>query len=240
MGNSFDPIIAYGSHGAVIHYSAAPETDVLLEKKGMVLADTGGQYLEGTTDITRTIVLGELTEKEKTFFTLVLKGHLRLMDARFRYGCTGINLDYLAREPLWRIGRDYNHGTGHGVGYFLNVHEGPNGFRWKVVPERKDCVVFEEGMITSDEPGYYEEGEFGVRHESLLLCRKDRETEFGQFMRFEALTMVPFDLEGIDAGMLEESERKTLNAYHRKVRETIGPLLDKEEREWLEAATREV
>ena len=240
MGNSFDPIIAYGSHGAVIHYSAAPETDVLLEKKGMVLADTGGQYLEGTTDITRTIVLGELTEKEKTFFTLVLKGHLRLMDARFRYGCTGINLDYLAREPLWRIGRDYNHGTGHGVGYFLNVHEGPNGFRWKVVPERKDCVVFEEGMITSDEPGYYEEGEFGVRHESLLLCRKDRETEFGQFMRFEALTMVPFDLEGIDAGMLEESERKTLNAYHRKVRETIGPLLDKEEREWLEAATREI
>ena len=240
LGNSFDPIIAYGKHAAIIHYSADEKTNASLMPSGMVLVDTGGQYLEGTTDITRTIVLGDLSEKEKQYFTLVLKGHLRLLDARFRYGCTGINLDYLAREPLWRIGKDYNHGTGHGVGYFLNVHEGPNGFRWKAVPERRDCVVFEEGMITSDEPGFYEEGEFGIRHESLLLCKKDTVTDYGQFMRFEPLTMVPFDLDGIIPEMLDRSEKEVLNGYHRKVRETIAPYLEDEERDWLYQVTREI
>ena len=240
MGNSFDPIIAYGSHAAIIHYSPDAQSDAELKPSGMVLADTGGQYLEGTTDITRTIVLGPLSDEEKEYFTLVLKGHLRLLAARFRYGCTGINLDYIAREPLWKAGKDYNHGTGHGVGFFLNVHEGPNGFRWKTVPERRDCAVFEEGMITSDEPGYYEEGKFGIRHESLLLCRKDVLTEYGQFMKFEPLTMVPFDLEAVIPEMMDDSEKCTLNDYHKKVRETIASCLNEEEREWLYHATREI
>ena len=240
QGESFDPIIAYREHGAIVHYSATEETDVPIRAEGMVLADTGGQYLEGTTDITRTIVVGPVTEEEKKYFTAVLKGHLRLAGAKFRYGCTGQNLDYLAREPLWRMGEDYNHGTGHGVGYFLNVHEGPNGFRWKTVPERKDCAVFEEGMTTSDEPGYYAEGKFGIRHENLILCRKAEMKNQIQFMCFEPLTMVPFDLEGIDVSALQEEEKALLNQYHRNVYEKIGPLLEEEERAWLFEATKPV
>ena len=154
IGDSFDPIIAYGKHAAIVHYSATEETDIPLEARGMVLADTGGHYLEGTTDITRTIVLGPVTEKEKKYFTAVLRGNLNLAAAKFKYGCTGLNLDYLARGPLWELGEDYNHGTGHGVGYLLNVHEGPNSFRWKNLPGNP-APVLEEGMITSDEPGYY-------------------------------------------------------------------------------------
>ena len=161
IGDSFDPIIAYGKHAAIVHYSATEETDIPLEARGMVLADTGGHYLEGTTDITRTIVLGPVTEKEKKYFTAVLRGNLNLAAAKFKYGCTGLNLDYLARGPLWELGEDYNHGTGHGVGYLLNVHEGPNSFRWKNLPGNP-APVLEEGMITSDEPGYYLENEFGV------------------------------------------------------------------------------
>ena len=164
IGDSFDPIIAYGKHAAIVHYSATEETDIPLEARGMVLADTGGHYLEGTTDITRTIVLGPVTEKEKKYFTAVLRGNLNLAAAKFKYGCTGLNLDYLARSPLWELGEDYNHGTGHGVGYLLNVHEGPNSFRWKNLPGNP-APVLEEGMITSDEPGYYLENEFGIRHE---------------------------------------------------------------------------
>ncbi len=240
MGDSFEPIIAYGSHAAIVHYSATQETDVPIEPKGLLLADTGGQYLEGTTDVTRTIVMGSLTEEEKKYFTLVLRGTLNLADVKFRYGCTGRNFDYIAREPLWRMGEDFNHGTGHGVGYFLNVHEAPNGFRWKKVPEREDDVVFEEGMITSDEPGYYAEGKFGIRHENLILCKKAEKTEFGQFMCFEHLTMAPFDLEGIVPELLTERERTLLNAYHAKVYETIAPQLDPEEREWLAQATRAI
>lgn len=238
--NSFDPIIAYREHGSIIHYSATEETDVPILAEGMVLADTGGQYLEGTTDITRTVVVGEVTPEEKLYYTTVLKGHLSLLDAHFREGCSGLNLDYLAREPLWRMGKDYNHGTGHGVGYLLNVHEGPNGFRWKTVPERNDSGVFEEGMITSDEPGYYEEGKFGIRHESLLLCRKAEKTETAQFMNFEVLTMVPFDLKAIEPSLLTEREKELLNSYHRRVRETILPLLPEEEKEWLIEQTRPV
>ncbi len=236
--SSFDPIIAYREHGSIIHYSADETTDVPIRAEGMVLCDTGGQYLEGTTDITRTVVVGPVTEEEKYYFTMVLKGHLSLMDAVFKEGCTGQNLDYLAREPLWRIGKDYNHGTGHGVGYLLNVHEGPNGFRYKAVPERNDRGVFQEGMITSDEPGYYAEGRFGIRHESLLLCVKGDKTEAGQFMRFEPLTMVPFDPEGIDASLLTEREKEILNRYHRTVAETLAPYLTEEEKHWLAEATR--
>lgn len=239
LGESFDPIIAYGTHAAIVHYSATEATDIPLEARGMVLADTGGHYLEGTTDITRTIVLGPVTAKEKKFFTAVLRGNLNLAAAKFKYGCTGLNLDYLARGPLWELGEDYNHGTGHGVGYLLNVHEGPNSFRWKNLPGNP-VPVLEEGMITSDEPGYYLENEFGIRHENLVLCKKAEKTSFGQFMCFEPLTMVPFDLEGINPEEMTERERKLLNDYHQKVYTTISPYLDEEEKEWLKQATREI
>lgn len=239
LGESFDPIIAYGTHAAIVHYSATEATDIPLEARGMVLADTGGHYLEGTTDITRTIVLGPVTSKEKKFFTAVLRGNLNLAAAKFKYGCTGLNLDYLARGPLWELGEDYNHGTGHGVGYLLNVHEGPNSFRWKNLPGNP-APVLEEGMITSDEPGYYLENEFGIRHENLVLCKKAEKTSFGQFMCFEPLTMVPFDLEGINPEEMTERERKLLNDYHQKVYTTISPYLDEEEKEWLKQATREI
>lgn len=239
LGESFDPIIAYGTHAAIVHYSATEATDIPLEARGMVLADTGGHYLEGTTDITRTIVLGPVTAKEKKFFTAVLRGNLNLAAAKFKYGCTGLNLDYLARGSLWELGEDYNHGTGHGVGYLLNVHEGPNSFRWKNLPGNP-APVLEEGMITSDEPGYYLENEFGIRHENLVLCKKAEKTSFGQFMCFEPLTMVPFDLEGINPEEMTERERKLLNDYHQKVYTTISPYLDEEEKEWLKQATREI
>ena len=235
LGNSFDPIVSYGGHAAICHYSPSPETDIPLEPKGLALCDTGGHYLEGTTDITRTIALGELTEKEKKYFTIVLKGHLNLSDAKFRYGCCGQNLDYIAREPLWRLGEDYNHGTGHGVGYLLNVHEGPNSFRWK-----SSSAVLEEGMITSNEPGYYVENEFGIRHENLIVCKKAEETGFGQFMCFENLTMVPFDLDAVEPALLTDHEKELLNAYHRDVYEKISPYLNEEEKEWLKESTRAI
>ena len=240
MGNSFDPIISYGAHAAMNHYSATPETDIPIEPHGFLLADTGGQYLEGTTDITRTIVMGPTTDEQKKFFTAVLRGNLNLAAAKFHYGCRGLNLDYLARGPLWEMGEDFNHGTGHGVGYYLNVHEGPNGFRWKIVPERNDSAVFEEGMITSDEPGYYVEGEYGIRHENLIVCKKAEKTAFGQFMCFEHLTMVPFDLEAVIPEQMTEKERTLLNEYHAQVYENISPYLDAEEREWLKEATRAI
>ncbi|MDO4321222.1 MAG: aminopeptidase P family protein [Lachnospiraceae bacterium] len=240
LGNSFDYIMSYGPHAAMNHYSATPETDVPIEAKGLLLADTGGQYLEGTTDITRTIVMGPITDEQRKFFTAVLRGTLNLAAAKFRYGCCGLNLDYLARGPLWEMGADFNHGTGHGVGYYLNVHEGPNGFRWKIVPERNDSAVFEEGMITSDEPGYYVEGQYGIRHENMIVCKKAEKTSFGQFMHFEHLTMVPFDLEGIDADQMTGQERGLLNSYHAQVYDTIAPYLTKEEQEWLKEATRAI
>lgn len=240
MGNSFDPIISYGPHAAMNHYSATPETDVPIEAKGLLLADTGGQYLEGTTDVTRTIVMGPVTEEQKKYFTAVLRGTLNLAAAKFRYGCRGWNLDYLARGPLWEMGKDFNHGTGHGVGYYLNVHESPNGIRWRMVPERNDSAVLEEGMITSDEPGYYVEGEYGIRHENLIVCKKAENNEFGQFMCFEHLTMVPFDLDGIIPAQMTARERRLLNDYHEEVYEKISPYLTEEEKEWLKEATREI
>lgn len=235
LDNSFDPIVSYAGHAAICHYSPSPETDIPLEPHGLALCDTGGHYLEGSTDITRTVVLGPVTEKEKKYFTLVLKGHLNLSDAKFRYGCSGQNLDYIAREPLWRLGEDYNHGTGHGVGYLLNVHEGPNSFRWK-----SGTAVLEEGMITSNEPGYYVENEFGIRHENLLVCKKAEKTAYGQFMCFENLTMVPFDLEGIEPELLSDHEKELLNRYHAEVYTKISPYLNDEEKQWLKEATREI
>lgn len=235
LDNSFDPIVSYGGHAAMCHYSPSPETDIPLEPKGLALCDTGGHYLEGSTDITRTIALGELTEKEQKYFTLVLKGHLRLSDAKFHYGCCGQNLDYLAREPLWRLGEDYNHGTGHGVGYLLNIHEGPNSFRWK-----SSSAVLEEGMITSNEPGYYVENEFGIRHENLIVCKKAEKTAYGQFMCFENLTMVPFDLDAIDPELLDTYEKGLLNSYHAEVYQKISPYLTEEENKWLKEYTRAI
>mgnify|MGYP005804036625 CR=1 FL=1 len=240
MGPSFDTIAGFGPHGAIVHYSATPETDCRLKMDDFLLVDSGGQYLEGTTDITRTFALGDVDEEHRKYFTLVLKGNLNLAAARFLYGCRGINLDYICRRPLWDLGLDYNHGTGHGVGYFLNVHEGPNGFRWRIVPERNDSCVLEEGMVTSDEPGLYLEGKFGIRHENLLLCRKGEKTPYGQFMYFETLTLVPFDLDGIDISLLNEEEIKLLNDYHAMVNEKIAPYLPAAERAWLKEATRPV
>lgn len=240
MGNSFEPIISYGEHAAICHYSPTPESDIPVNASGLLLMDTGGQYLEGTTDITRTVAMGPTTDEEKKFFTAVLRGHLNLADAKFLYGCKGINLDYLARQPLWEMGCDFNHGTGHGVGYFLNVHESPNGFRWRTLPNRNEMAVFEEGMITSDEPGYYAEGKFGIRHENLIVCEKAEKNEYGQFMKFSHLTMVPFDLDAIVPEQMTEKERTLLNTYHRTVRETISPYLTAEEQTWLEEATREI
>ena len=237
IGPSFDPIIAYASHGAIIHYSATEETNVQLHPEKMVLTDTGGQYMDGTTDITRTVVLGPVSDKEKEFFTRVLRGHLQLGAARFMKGCCGMNFDYLARAPLWEIGADYNHGTGHGVGFILNVHEGPNSFHYRSYPGRKPETVFEEGMVTSDEPGYYSPGEFGIRHENLLLCREAFTNDAGTFMEFEYLTLTPFDRDGIVPEQMSERERELLNAYHRRVFETIGPLVEEPVREWLREAT---
>lgn len=239
-GDSFETIVGYGPHAAIVHYSAAEETDVTLEPSGLVLIDSGGQYLDGTTDITRTIALGPLTEQEKILFTAVLRGHINLARARFPRGLNGTNLDYLAHEPLWRMGLDYGHGTGHGVGQFLNVHEDPNRIHWSTRSGGPAVPAFAEGMLTSDEPGYYEEGAFGIRHESLLLCVKDGETEHGQFLRFEEITMAPFDREAILSDQMQPEEIDYLNDYHRRVFETIAPHLEEEERKWLEEACRPI
>lgn len=240
IGPSFSPIMSYGAHAAIVHYSATPETDIPFEPKGLVLADTGGQYMEGTTDITRTFAVGPTTNKEKAFFTRVLRGNLNLGAAKFPYGATGKNLDYLARGPLWEIGEDYNHGTGHGVGFLLNVHEDPNNINWRIRPGRKEPCVMEEGMITSNEPGYYVENEFGIRHENLIVCKKAEKTAFGQFMEFETLTMVPFDLDAIVPEQMSEKERQLLNNYHKTVYEKISPYMNEEETEWLKEATRAI
>ena len=238
IDNSFDPIISYGVHAAINHYSATPETDIPIEPRSFLLADTGGNYYEGTTDTTRTIVMGPVTDEQKKFFTAVLRGMLNLGNAKFRYGCTGVNLDYLARGPLWELGQDFNHGTGHGVGYLLNVHEGPNSFRWKVVPGNN--AVLEEGMITSDEPGYYVEDGYGIRHENMIVCKKAEKTQFGQFMCFEFLTMVPFDLDAVVPEQMTAHERELLNNYHAQVYEKISPNLDEDEKAWLKEATRAI
>lgn len=235
LGPSFDPIVAYGPHGAIVHYEATAETDAVIRPKGLCLVDTGGHYSEGTTDVTRTAAMGELTEEEKRAYTLVLKGHLRLMAARFPEGVSGQNLDAVARGPLWEQGLDYRHGTGHGVGYLLSVHEGPQNIRWRA--GREGAVPLEAGMIFSDEPGYYEEGKFGIRHENLLLVVKGEKTAYGQFLQLEPLTIAPFDRDAIEAGLLNQEEICVLNAYHEKVYETLAPLLAGEELAWLREVT---
>ena len=240
IGLSFATISAYGAHGAMCHYSATPESSIPLEPRGLYLIDSGGQYYEGTTDITRTIAMGPVTDEEKEHFTLVLVSMLRLGDVKFLHGCRGLSLDYAAREPLWRRGLNYEHGTGHGVSYLSSVHERPNGIRFKMVPERQDNAVMEAGMITSDEPGVYIEGSHGIRTENLVLCVEDEKNEYGQFLRFEYLTYVPIDLEVIDREIMSERDVELLNRYHEQVYEKISPYLDEDERVWLAEATRAV
>jgi len=237
---SFSTISAYNANAAMMHYSATEESNAKLEPEGMLLVDSGGQYLEGTTDITRTFVLGHITDEMKKHYTAVLRGMLNLQNARFLYGCRGVNLDILARGPVWDMNIDYQCGTGHGVGYLLSVHEPPNGFRWKIVPERSDSSVLEAGMVTTDEPGVYLEGRYGIRIENELVCRRGEENQYGQFMYFEPLTFAPVDLDGVDPEEMTKTERERLNSYHKLVYDTIAPYLTPEETEWLKKYTRAV
>lgn len=237
---SFDTIAAYEANGAMMHYCADPESAAVLEPRGFLLVDSGGHYYQGTTDITRTMALGPITEKQREYFTIVLRSNLNLAAAKFLYGCNGHNLDILSRGPLWELGLDYKCGTGHGVGYLLNVHEAPNGFRWKIVPERKDSAIFEEGMVTTDEPGVYLEGEYGIRTENELVCCKAEKNEYGQFMKFETITYAPIDLDAIDPELLTKREKQLLNDYHHMVYEKLSPYLTEEEQKWLQVYTRAV
>ncbi len=233
LEDSFDTIAAYGPHGAVVHYEPTAETDVPLEARGLLLCDSGGHYRGGTTDVTRTVALGPVSDAERRMCTLVLQGHIRLAMARFPKGVTGENLDVLARMPLWQQGLDYNHGTGHGVGCVLSVHESPPSFRWRIV-ENTPHPALETGMVISDEPGYYEAGQYGIRHESLLLVQPDGD----DFLRFEVLTLAPFDRDALDVSLLSDEERRWLNDYHRRVREALSPHLSAEERRWLNDVTQ--
>lgn len=237
---SFDTICAYGPNAAMMHYAATPESNAELKPEGFLLVDSGGHYLEGTTDITRTMALGPITDEMRLHFTAVCRSNLNLANAKFLYGCSGLNLDILARGPLWDMGIDYKCGTGHGVGYVLNVHEGPNGFRWRVVPERHDNGTLEAGMITTDEPGVYLEGKYGIRTENELVCHKAEKNEYGQFMCFENITYAPIDLDAIDPNEMTGREKKLLNDYHAMVYQTLSPYMTEEENEWLKKYTRAI
>ena len=237
---SFPTISAYGTNGAIIHYGAQKETCAALKPEGMLMIDSGGHYIDGTTDITRTFILGPVTSEMKKHYTLVLRAMLSMRATRFLHGCTGANLDIRAREVLWEHGLDYKHGTGHGVGNILNVHEGPQSFRWKLLPDAGKPAVFEEGMITSDEPGIYLENQYGIRIENEILCRKGEENEYGQFMYFEDLTFVPIDLDGVELSQMSELDKERLNDYHAAVFEKLKPYFEGEELTWLRHVTRAV
>ena len=235
-GISFETIAGHKEHGAMMHYSATPESDYTLEPRGFLLIDSGGQYLDGTTDITRTFVLGELTEEERKDYTLVLKGHIGLMRAKFLKGATGSALDIKAREPLWNEGIDYKCGTGHGVGFFLNVHEGPQSI--SPVPNK---VALEPGMIITNEPGVYREGKHGIRTENTMVVVKDTYSEeFGEFYKFDTISLCPIDLAGLDISLINEEEKAWLNNYHKKVYYLLSPYLDEEEKEFLKNETRAI
>lgn len=234
---SFAPISAYGPHAAMCHYSSSVETNCELKEGNFYLTDTGGNYMEGSTDITRTIALGEVSRKLKIHFTNVLRGNLALSKAKFLYGCTGQNLDILARQYLWEMNLDFKHGTGHGIGYLLSIHEDPCRIRWQPGIEEP---TLEKGMILSDEPGIYIEGSHGIRLENELLVREGIKNEYGQFMEFEVITYVPFDLDAIEPTLMRDDEKMQLNAYHRTVYEVVSPYLNEKERAWLKVYTREI
>lgn len=235
---SFGSISAFGAHAAMCHYGATPETDCELELGQLYLADTGGNYNEGSTDITRTFALGEVSDKLKRDYTLVLKGNLALSRARFLYGCTGQNLDVLARQYLWNEDKDYNHGTGHGVGYLLSIHENGARFNWKKLEE--STRPLEHGMVITDEPGLYIENSHGIRIENELLVRKGNQNDFGQFMYLEPITYAPIDLDAVDVSLLKDDEKAYLNAYHKNVYELLSPHLSDDEKEFLKHYTRAI
>lgn len=239
LGLSFGTISGYGHHGAIVHYSVTAESDIPLEPHGLYLVDSGGQYLEGTTDITRTFALGALTDEEREHFALVLRCMLNLMTSVFPEGVCFNNLDALARTPLWQKGLDYLHGTGHGVGHLLNVHEGPNRFNWRL-QEGASPVPVCPGMITTDEPGVYISGKHGIRLENELLCIEKERTDYGTFLGFEPLTLAPIDLDALDPSLISDFEKGILNDYHRKVYETLAPHLSEDEKTWLAEYTREI
>lgn len=233
---SFPTISGYNANAAMMHYEATPESHAVLAPKGMLLVDSGGQYLGGTTDITRTIVLGPVSDEIKKHYTLVAAGMLELSAARWIYGCTGRNLDILARKPLWDIGMDYKCGTGHGVGYILNVHEGPQNLRWRFTEGMVEAVI-EAGMDVTNEPGVYVEGSHGIRIENVMVAKNDQKNEYGQFMHFDTLTWAPIDPEGIDEGYMTEAQRQLFRDYQQQVYEKVAPFLSEEEKEWLRKET---
>lgn len=238
LWQSFEPICGSGEHAAIVHYAATPETNIPVVTDGLFLTDTGGGYMEGSTDITRTFAFGKLTDRMKEDFTTVLLCNLRLARAVFMYGTCGYNLDILARMPAWERGINYNHGTGHGVGYLMNIHEASSGFRIAIRDREKAPI--ESGMIITDEPGIYIEGSHGIRTENELLARNGQKTEYGQFMYFEPITYVPIDLDAVIPEMMTKEDKEQLNAYHAKVYELIAPKLSEEEREWLKEYTRAI
>lgn len=237
---SFDTISAYNANAAMMHYSADSGNCAVLEPRGILLVDSGGHYFEGTTDITRTFALGEISDEVRFHFTLTLRAMLNLAAARFMHGCRGENLDILSRGIMWEKGLDYRCGTGHGVGYLLSVHEGPNSFRHKLSEDRPMSAVLEEGMITTDEPGVYVEGSHGIRIENELLCKKAEKCEYGQIMEFETITYAPIDLDCVDPALLETKDRERLNAYHKMVYDKLLPYFEGDELEFLKKYTREI
>ena len=236
---SFPTIAGYNANAAMMHYTATPESYAVLKPEGMLLVDSGGQYLGGTTDVTRTIVLGSVSDEIKKHYTLVAAGMLQMTNTKWIHGCTGRNLDIMARQPLWEIGLDYKCGTGHGVGYILNVHEGPQNLRWRFTDGMVEAVI-EAGMDVTNEPGVYIEGSHGIRIENVMVACNGEKNEYGQFMYFDTMTYAPIDLEAIDVAYLTETQRRYLNDYHRQVREKVSPYLTDEEQEWLKEATKEV
>lgn len=238
--DSFEPLCAFADHAAMMHYSPSKETDVVLKEGDMFLNDTGGGYYEGSTDITRTFILGSIDQDMKKYFTAVVRAMMNLSRANFLYGCHGYNLDVLVRQPIWDLNIDFQCGSGHGVGYLGNVHEPPTGFRWYIVPSKNEHHQLEEGMVITDEPGIYEDGKFGIRIENEFIVRKGEKNKYGQFMHFETITFAPIDLDGIDPEEMTKSEREWLNNYHKDVYEKIGPHLTDEEREWLKEYTRAI
>ena len=236
VGLSFPTISAYGPNGAIVHYEATKDSFSACGKDGMLLVDSGGQYRGATTDVTRTYVLGKIPQEFKKHYTLVLAGCLRLGNLKFMHGATGVNLDIIARQPLWQEGIDFKHGTGHGIGAMLNVHEGPQNISWRPKKEGKDAVL-EAGMIVSDEPGVYVEGSHGIRLENICEVLQDEKTAYGDFLRMRFLTWVPFDRDGIDFDWLTERDKELLHSYHRETYEKISPLLSKDEAAWLKKET---
>ncbi|CEO23808.1 aminopeptidase P family protein [Paraclostridium sordellii] len=237
---SFGTIAGYRDHAAMMHYSATKESDAKLEASDLFLIDSGGQYFDGTTDITRTIALGKINDELKKHFTAVARGMINLSMAKFLYGVRGYNLDILARRPMWNMGIDYKCGTGHGIGFLLNVHEAPNGFRWRIIPDRFDSAVLEEGMVTTNEPGIYVEGSHGIRTENELVVRKAEKNEYGQFMEFEVVTLAPIDLDAIDPEEMNKEEKAYLNWYHELVYNKVSPFLTEDEKAWLKEYTKAI